>query len=79
MSFKVLKKCEDTKARRGVLTTPHGEINTPIFMPVGTRASVKAMSPEELIDLNAEVILGNTYHLFLKPGMEIIGKAGGPA
>jgi queuine tRNA-ribosyltransferase len=77
MSFKVLKKCKDTKARRGVLTTPHGEINTPIFMPVGTRASVKAMSPEELVNLNAEVILGNTYHLFLKPGMEIIGKAGG--
>jgi len=77
MSFKLLKKCKDTKARRGVLTTPHGEINTPIFMPVGTRASVKAMSPQELIDLNAEVILGNTYHLFLKPGMEIIAKAGG--
>lgn len=77
MSFKVLKKCPDTGARRGVLTTPHGEINTPIFMPVGTRASVKAMSPEELVNLNAEVILGNTYHLFLKPGMEIIGKAGG--
>ena len=77
MSFKVLNKCPDTGARRGVLTTPHGEINTPIFMPVGTRASVKAMSPEELVNLNAEVILGNTYHLFLKPGMEIIGKAGG--
>ena len=77
MSFKLLKKCKDTKARCGVLTTPHGEINTPIFMPVGTRASVKAMSPQELIDLNAEVILGNTYHLFLKPGMEIIAKAGG--
>lgn len=77
MGFKILKKCPDTGARRGVLTTPHGEINTPIFMPVGTRASVKAMSPEELVNLNAEVILGNTYHLFLKPGMEIIGKAGG--
>ncbi len=77
MGFKILKKCPDTRARRGVLTTPHGEINTPIFMPVGTRASVKAMSPEELVKLNAEVILGNTYHLFLKPGMEIIGKARG--
>jgi queuine tRNA-ribosyltransferase len=77
MSFKVLKKCPDTGARRGVLTTPHGDINTPVFMPVGTRASVKAMSPEELVNLNAEVILGNTYHLFLKPGMDIMAKAGG--
>ncbi len=77
MSFKVLKKCPDTAARRGVLITGHGEINTPVFMPVGTRASVKAMSPEELVNLNAEVILGNTYHLFLKPGMDIMAKAGG--
>ena len=77
MSFKVLKKCPATGARRGILTTPHGEINTPVFMPVGTRASVKAMSPEELINLNAEIILGNTYHLFLKPGMDIMAKAGG--
>jgi queuine tRNA-ribosyltransferase len=77
MSFKVLKKCPETGARRGVLSTPHGEINTPIFMPVGTRASVKAMSPAELIELNAEIILGNTYHLFLKPGMDIMAKAGG--
>ena len=77
MSFKVLKKCPDTGARRGVLKTPHGEINTPIFMPVGTRASVKAMSPQEMVDLNAEIILGNTYHLFLKPGMDIMAKAGG--
>ncbi|QSH42281.1 tRNA guanosine(34) transglycosylase Tgt [Lentisphaerota bacterium ZTH] len=77
MSFKLLKKCSATGARRGVLKTPHGEINTPIFMPVGTRASVKAMSPDELVDLNAEIILGNTYHLFLRPGMEIMAKAGG--
>jgi queuine tRNA-ribosyltransferase len=77
MSFKILKKCSSTGARRGILNTPHGDINTPVFMPVGTRASVKTMSPAELLDLNAEIILGNTYHLFLKPGMEIIGKAGG--
>ncbi|MCP3966852.1 MAG: tRNA guanosine(34) transglycosylase Tgt [Lentisphaerae bacterium] len=77
MSFKILKKCPATGARRGVLKTPHGEINTPIFMPVGTRASVKAMSPDELVDLNAEIILGNTYHLFLRPGMDIMEKAGG--
>lgn len=77
MSFKVLKKCSSTAARRGILTTPHGAVETPVFMPVGTRASVKAVSPEELLELNAEIILGNTYHLFLRPGMDIIGKAGG--
>jgi queuine tRNA-ribosyltransferase len=77
MSFKILKKCSGTMARRGILKTAHGEVNTPIFMPVGTRASVKAMSPEELVGLGAEIILGNTYHLFLKPGMEIMEMAGG--
>jgi queuine tRNA-ribosyltransferase len=77
MSFKILKKCPATMARRGILKTAHGEVNTPIFMPVGTRASVKAMSPEELVGLGAEIILGNTYHLFLKPGMEIMELAGG--
>ena len=77
MSYKILKKCPDTKARLGILKTPHGEIRTPIFMPVGTRGSVKAVSPAELHELNADIILGNTYHLFLRPGMDIITKAGG--
>ena len=78
MCFDVLKKCPDTAARRGVLHTAHGDIPTPIFMPVGTRATVKAMSPRELADeLDAKIILGNTYHLFLRPGMEIIAKVGG--
>ena len=77
MSFKVLQKCADTKARLGVVSTPHGDIPTPIFMPVGTRGSVKAMTPHEMDDLGAKVILGNTYHLMLKPGMDIIAKAGG--
>ncbi len=77
MSFKVLKKCADTKARLGVVSTPHGDIPTPIFMPVGTRGSVKAMTPHEMDDLGAKIILGNTYHLMLKPGMDIIEKAGG--
>ncbi len=77
MSFQVTVKDGYSAARRGVLTTPHGKINTPIFMPVGTRGAVKAMSPEELEELGAEIILGNTYHLFLRPGMEIIRKAGG--
>ncbi len=77
MSFTLLKNCPDSRARRGVVSTPHGEINTPVFMPVGTRGSVKAMSPDEVEDLGAEVILGNTYHLFLKPGLDIIEGAGG--
>ncbi|WP_419173698.1 tRNA guanosine(34) transglycosylase Tgt, partial [Victivallis lenta] len=64
-------------ARRGVLTTRRGTVQTPVFMPVGTRASVKAMSPAELEELGAEIILGNTYHLFLRPGMELMAKAGG--
>ena len=64
-------------ARRGVLETRRGKIQTPVFMPVGTRATVKAMSPAELEELGAEIILGNTYHLFLRPGMELMAKAGG--
>lgn len=75
MSFTVLKTVGN--ARRGVLTTPHGTIQTPIFMPVGTRASVKAMTPLELEELDAQIILGNTYHLFLKPGLEILEAADG--
>jgi len=77
MSFTLLKQDQESAARRGRISTPHGQIETPIFMPVGTRASVKAMSPAELIELNAQIILGNTYHLFLKPGMKIMEKAGG--
>ncbi len=73
--FEVLKK--SGLARRGRLTTRHGTVETPVFMPVGTRATVKAMSPAELEELGAEIILGNTYHLFLRPGMELMAKAGG--
>ena len=73
--FEVLSRCGN--ARRGVLTTRRGTVQTPVFMPVGTRASVKAMSPAELEELGAEIILGNTYHLFLRPGMELMAKAGG--
>lgn len=76
-NFTVTKKCVATNARTGVLRTPHGGIDTPIFIPVGTRASVKTMSPHELTELGAQMILGNTYHLFLKPGVEVIKKAGG--
>jgi len=77
MSFTLLKKDAASAARRGRISTPHGPIETPIFMPVGTRASVKAVSPAELVELQAQIILGNTYHLFLKPGLEIMKKAGG--
>lgn len=67
----------DGKARRGTITTPHGTIETPVFMPVGTAASVKAMKPEDVAALGAEIILGNTYHLYLRPGHEIVEAAGG--
>jgi queuine tRNA-ribosyltransferase len=66
-----------TRARLGVLKTMHGEIQTPIFMPVGTKATVKAITPRDLNELNAQIILGNTYHLYLKPGHSLIQKAGG--
>ncbi len=77
LDFELIKSDTDTKARRGVVSTPHGKINTPIFMPVGTQATVKAMSPEELKEIQAEIILGNTYHLYLRPGHELIKRAGG--
>lgn len=75
--FELIKESKDSKARLGKIYTNHGEIETPVFMPVGTRATVKTMTPEELKNLNAQIILGNTYHLYLKPGTEIIEKAGG--
>jgi queuine tRNA-ribosyltransferase len=74
-SFKL--ETTDGSARAGVITTPHGEIQTPVFMPVGTAGTVKAVTPEELISAHAQIILGNTYHLYLRPGMEILEKAGG--
>ncbi len=75
--FELLKTCETTSARAGVLTTNHGKIETPIFMPVGTQATVKALTPEELTQLGAQIILGNTYHLYLRPGTEVVGYFGG--
>jgi len=76
-SFKVVAEDEKSGARAGILTTPHGIINTPVFMPVGTKATVKTMTPEELEAIGAEIILGNAYHLFLRPGDELIAEAGG--
>ena len=70
-------KAEDGNARRAALTTAHGVVETPVFMPVGTRATVKAMLPEELEEIGSQIILGNTYHLHLRPGEKIIKKLGG--
>ena len=75
--YEIIKECKQTGARIGKLTTPHGVIETPVFMPVGTMASVKALSPEEVSDIGSQIILSNTYHLYLRPGHEIIKKAGG--
>ena len=75
--FEIKTKSRTSLGRTGILHTSHGDIRTPAFMPVGTRGSVKATSPLELEDLGADIILGNTYHLFLRPGMEIIEAAGG--
>jgi len=75
--FKLLHKDSSTNARLGKLTTAHGEINTPVFMPVGTQGSVKTLSNDELLTCGAEIVLGNAYHLFLRPGLDVIKKAGG--
>lgn len=75
--YELLKECKETKARVGLLHTPHGTIQTPVFMPVGTQATVKTMNPEELKEIGAEIILSNTYHLYLRPGHELVQKAGG--
>ena len=75
--FELLHVCKQTGARRGRLHTPHGVIETPIFMPVGTQATVKTMSPHELKDCGAQIILSNTYHLHLRPGEDLIDRAGG--
>lgn len=71
------KTCKQTGARLGVVYTPHGSFETPVFMPVGTQATVKTMSPEEVKSMGANIILSNTYHLWLRPGEKIIEKAGG--
>lgn len=77
ITYELIKKDKTTGARAGILHTPHGSFPTPIFMPVGTQASVKGVSPDELKELGAGVILSNTYHLFLRPGMELVREAGG--
>jgi len=76
-SFEVVKTCPVTGARAGVLTTPHSVIETPVFMPVGTQATVKTMSQQELAEIDARIILGNTYHLYLRPGTDLLRDVGG--
>lgn len=77
IKYELIKKDKKTGARLGRLHTPHGIIETPIFMPVGTQATVKSMSPEELKEMHAQIILSNTYHLFIRPGHDIVKEAGG--
>lgn len=75
--YELIKTCKQSGARLGRLHTPHGIVETPAFMPVGTQATVKTMSPEELKQMDAHIILSNTYHLFLRPGHDIVREAGG--
>ena len=77
LEFTLLHKEKFSRARRGKISTPHGTIETPVFMPVGTQATVKAMKPEDVKNTGAEIILGNTYHLYLRPGADIVEEAGG--
>ena len=75
--FNIIKKDHATSARLGRMKTPHGDVQTPAFMPVGTQGTVKSMRPEEVKDCGAEIILSNTYHLYLRPGHETVQKLGG--
>jgi queuine tRNA-ribosyltransferase len=75
--YEVIKQCSRTGARVGRFHTPHGVIETPVFMPVGTQATVKSLTPEELKEMGSQIILSNTYHLFLRPGAELVAEAGG--
>ena len=75
--FTLIGKDSQTQARIGQVRTAHGVVNTPIFMPVGTRGTVKTCTPQDLVELGAEIILGNTYHLYLRPGPKIVAQAGG--
>ena len=77
VKYKLIKKDKYSRARLGILSTPHGEVETPVFMPVGTQATVKTMTPEEVKEVGGRIILSNTYHLYLRPGHELIREAGG--
>ncbi len=77
LQFNVLKNDNDSAARLGRLTLAHGDIDTPVFMPVGTQATVKTLTPDDLYEMGISIILSNTYHLYLRPGEDLISKAGG--
>ncbi len=77
LSFRVVSRSVDSRARAGVIRTPHGVIRTPVFMPVGTHATVKAVGPDDLEAIGASIILSNTYHLLLRPGPELVARFGG--
>ena len=77
VEYTLLKKDKNTNARLGKIKTNYGEFETPMFMPVGTQATVKTLSPEELKEIDCGIILANTYHLWLRPGEDIVNKAGG--
>ncbi|MDD2401175.1 MAG: tRNA guanosine(34) transglycosylase Tgt [Clostridia bacterium] len=77
VTYELIKESKESVARLGKLHTPHGMVNTPVFMPVGTQATVKAMTPEELEEIGARILLSNTYHLYLRPGYELVREAGG--
>src|ERR1035437_10549567 len=79
ITFKIEQRAPKGGARAGILTTPHGVIHTPAFTPVGTKANVKGILPDQLKALGAEVVLANTYHLYLQPGEKIVEAAGGLA
>ena len=76
-SFETKCVCSQSGARIGEFKTPHGVIETPVFMPVGTQATVKSLTPEDLKKINTQILLSNTYHLHLRPGEEIVKNAGG--
>ncbi|MCK4724107.1 MAG: tRNA-guanine transglycosylase, partial [Dehalococcoidia bacterium] len=75
--FSVVKACQETQARLGQLVTAHGIVPTPAFLPVGSQGTVKALAPEELKDIGVTIVLGNAYHLYLRPGVDTIEQLGG--
>lgn len=75
--FEVISTDKSCRARRGILTTAHGMVHTPAFMPVGTAGAIKGITPEQLVKTGAEIILSNTYHLMLRPGVDVVAKLGG--
>src|SRR4030042_49099 len=77
LKFELIKKDPFSEARLGKIETAHGSFTTPAFLPVGTQGTVKSLTPEELVEIGVEVILGNTYHLYLRQGTETIGRLGG--